>query len=577
MPAGEGSCEQPPVRSKLQDLVDIKLRENEKPPRRLTSALNRPAAHLARAREALEHSSRASDAIGRATEASNHGKGKPRSKLASALNPPREGATDVEGPATEASRDGSGQSRRSSTLASNPSTGNSAMLALNPSANDSSRRDSGDGEDPGRTADVQWLSSQMQGATAKRIATMQDERNQKRVRRMDDDDRETLSKYLPESLDELFVGCLEGPDDFFEPPEWLSEAIRDLNKETMEVPKHPPFKFEMTAEAAAHNLDILAKADFNLDRVIRENPDTTIAYGKEFRPVEKLERIYSRHPNFKFVKTMLENGMDFTFEYELTEEERVADLQAALDYGNHKSAEANMEEILRLLHKDVLHGFALPVPTASLPDLPGAVVQPAGMVEQMTLNELGGRVPKKRLTHDDSFNFTDVARSINDRVDMSAYPELIYGYCLSRIIHYVVALRLAFPDKSILIAKFDYSDAYRRIHHSGRSALMQILALGQISLVMLRMAFGGSPNPAAWTGVSEMVTDLSNELFVDKHWNHEEVFPPFRAVAPEPIRNGEGERPAPAREMAFKIPTTVKSRTDDFIDDLMSALMSQRS
>lgn len=44
---------------------------------------------------------------------------------------------------------------------------------------------------------------------------------------------------------------------------------------------------------------------------------------------------------------------------------------------------------------------------------------------------------------------------------MDAYIEMIYGWCLSRIIHFIVALRLAHPLLRVFTVEYDYSDAYR--------------------------------------------------------------------------------------------------------------------
>jgi hypothetical protein len=75
--------------------------------------------------------------------------------------------------------------------------------------------------------------------------------------------------------------------------------------------------------------------------------------------------------------------------------------------------------------------------------------------------------------------------SVNNRVDMEKYPEMIFGWCLPRIIHFVVALRLAYPDTRILIAKYNFSDAYRRINHSARAAVQSIIVLASIAFLAL--------------------------------------------------------------------------------------------
>ena len=57
---------------------------------------------------------------------------------------------------------------------------------------------------------------------------------------------------------------------------------------------------------------------------------------------------------------------------------------------------------------------------------------------------------------------------------MSMYPEMIYGWCLLRILHFISSLRWHRPSLRILIAKYDYSNAYRRIAHSANAAAQTI-------------------------------------------------------------------------------------------------------
>jgi hypothetical protein len=91
-----------------------------------------------------------------------------------------------------------------------------------------------------------------------------------------------------------------------------------------------------------------------------------------------------------------------------------------------------------------------------------------GLAKQWSLDEEGTRVVKYRMTQDLSFTSDrhGPSRSINSRINMEAYAEMIYGWCLPRILHYIVATRLASPTVIIFICKYDYSDAYRRIAHS---------------------------------------------------------------------------------------------------------------
>ena len=53
--------------------------------------------------------------------------------------------------------------------------------------------------------------------------------------------------------------------------------------------------------------------------------------------------------------------------------------------------------------------------------------------------------------------------AVNNNVDLSKYSEMVYGWCLHRVIHFVVWLRVRYPGVRIQLAKFDYSDAFQRI------------------------------------------------------------------------------------------------------------------
>jgi hypothetical protein len=129
--------------------------------------------------------------------------------------------------------------------------------------------------------------------------------------------------------------------------------------------------------------------------------------------------------------------MDHRFTESLSEDQRTAEVAAMTERGNHQSVQEDRDEVAKLLAKDVLHGFSLPVSPILAPDIVGVMVQPAGVVKQFSLQEDGSRVLKRRLTQDLSFPLTFPSASVNKRIDMGACVEMIYGWCLSRIIHFI--------------------------------------------------------------------------------------------------------------------------------------------
>ena len=346
-----------------------------------------------------------------------------------------------------------------------------------------------------------------------------DRRNLDPIEQANISDQKLLSKYLPSSEDNFLPNRIPGPDDSFTPGPQLLQAIRTVFEARVDVPLSPPIWFDVTEEAIQHNSGLLKECDFDLKTFLNNNQNSTLAFRSEFRPTPQLEMILGQHPNFPFFKQVLAHGMDFYFDQALSETERLAKLDEIIVRGNHKLAQENEDDVKRLLQKDVHHGFSLPVTPEIVRKLKGAMVQPAGLALQFALLEDGSRVPKRRLTQDSSFALTFPKASVNERIDMDAYPQMIYGWCLSRIIHFIVALRLRHPSKKIFIAKYDYSDAYRRIAHSASAAAQSIIVIAGIAYIALRLTFGGSPNPPTWCAFSEMVTDLSNEIPLCHDWD----------------------------------------------------------
>ena len=205
------------------------------------------------------------------------------------------------------------------------------------------------------------------------------------------------------------------------------------------------------------------------------------------------------------------------------------------------------------------------------------MVQPLGLVQQWTVDPDGKRVIKFRLTQDLSFSTDKKAAptSINSRVDMEAYPEMIYyGWCLPRILHYIISLRLHNPTLLIFISKYDYSDAYRRIAHSAKAATQTVSVNGDTAFVSLRLTFGGSPNPPTWCMFSELVTDLANEIAQCSEWDPEELRSPAQPETPEPVRLPADVPIALGREMAVLVPQSSRGgKVDGFIDDLINVFV----
>ena len=218
-----------------------------------------------------------------------------------------------------------------------------------------------------------------------------------------------------------------GPDDSFTPPAWLMQAIEEVAASEVPAPLVPPIRFDLSNKSVQFNSDLLRASNMDLGQFLGKHQDTTLNFGSEFRPINDLEKILGQHPNFRFFPEILAEGMDYQFTEEQSEEQRKAEVAAMMERGNHQSVQEDSEEVAKLLAKDVLQGFSLPVLSKLVPDLAHAMVQTAGVVKQFSLQGDGSRTLKRRLTQDLSFPLTFPTASVTKRSDMSAYIEMIYG------------------------------------------------------------------------------------------------------------------------------------------------------
>ena len=286
-------------------------------------------------------------------------------------------------------------------------------------------------------------------------------------------------------------------DDAVSPPGWFLRELAKIARSSPSVPTRSAIVFENTKGDASKNEEILRSVDFDVARLISANRTTTLGYGSEFRTVEQLRPLLGSHPNFDELSKVFNSGMSYVFDRELDALTKSTELRKLLQRGNHKSAQDSVDKVSELISKDVVHGFVIPIPPEVVEKIPGAAVQPLGLARQWSINEAGERVEKLRLTQDLSFssNRDGSPTSVNSRIDMSAYKEMIFGWCLPRILHFIVAIRIAFPLLGILIAKYDYSDAYHRIAHSASAAAQTIAAHAGITYLALRLTFGGGTEP----------------------------------------------------------------------------------
>jgi hypothetical protein len=319
----------------------------------------------------------------------------------------------------------------------------------------------------------------------------------------------------------------------------------------------PIFTFAMTQEAAQANFATLKNANFDLAKLTSDHKHSQLRPGSEFRPVRLLRPILEGHPHWHQLKQTLTSGATFPLE-PIDEQDRQILLRTGADYGNHNSATTNATALLALLAREVEKGWHLPLPLESAQEIPGLIIGPMGLVEQNTFEETGKPLKKFRLTHDQSFDYgLEGIKSVNDRTIGSELSASVYGFALRRLLHTIIALRTTHPSCQILLTKFDFKSAYRRIHFSAETARQStVTTVGleetPIALLALRATFGGSACPFIFSELSESVADLSNSLAKCTIWDPSKLRPTHAELLRTPVTLPNSLPFTAARELLVK-------------------------
>jgi hypothetical protein len=106
-----------------------------------------------------------------------------------------------------------------------------------------------------------------------------------------------------------------------------------------------------------------------------------------------LEPIFSNHPSWLRMKTILSNGS--TWSLSPDDSDRLKDINAALEFENHKGAEQQQELLHQLVKDYVIRGFAVPLPLNKIKNIPGVILALLNIQLQNTINERGKIIPRK--------------------------------------------------------------------------------------------------------------------------------------------------------------------------------------
>jgi hypothetical protein len=351
----------------------------------------------------------------------------------------------------------------------------------------------------------------------------------------------------------------------------IISVINEIRGQPISVPTEPEFFFDMTQEAAAKNFLMFKQYKFNLGRAIKVQTLSPLGYSSEFKMPQVLQKIFKNHPLWAKMERLLIKGSQWPLE-EISEENKVADLQEALQFGNHKGAISKPELLKEPITADVQHGYRLVIPLDKIKGIPGACLAPMNIMHQFILDASEDIVNKERLTHNQSFKWQS-GTSVNKQVIKEELQRCMYGWCLMRLLSWIVAACCKFPNKPIMIQKIDIKSAYQRCHLNAATAIQTITQLPEeeLATIMLQLTFSGAPCPFEWNIISESICNLANTILYDNSWDSLSDYTPCQHLVP-PIELIDESVPfAKGAEQIVNIPVDPQGTGDVYIDNLIQA------
>jgi len=168
--------------------------------------------------------------------------------------------------------------------------------------------------------------------------------------------------------------------------------------------------------------------------------------------------------------------------------------------------------------------------------------------------------------------------SINSRVIEAQLSPSQDGYAFIRFIHLIVALRLKFPTVRILLNKFDFKSACRRVHNDPDAIAHGMVTPGDlcgenIALASLRLTFGGKPCPSIFSEISEATCDLANAIARITPWDIRNDTPTHATILQDPIYLENNIPLAPDLPLLVDPCVDEHGGSEVFIDDIFLAFL----
>ena len=335
-----------------------------------------------------------------------------------------------------------------------------------------------------------------------------------------------------------------------------------------------PMVFQFTQEAAIKNAMTLTEFEFSIEKMLSSISFTSLHPGSEFRKLEHILPLLELHEYGERVSSYISSGISYAFAINppFLEEERKLDVQEALNKNiNNKSAITNGLICEKAFKKEVERGWSFVLPLSLARILKDKInFIPLGTASQWTIDDKGNPKQKYRLTQDCS-RLRKSGKSINSCMDPAIESECYFGGCLNRILIRILFLRQRYPNKAILINKYDLDSAYRRMHVRLDHALLECWQWNDLMFVNSRLPFGYEKACEVFSHVTDLVVDLAQWLHEDPSWDPSSLNSNLITNVPDPIyMNGIKKSARPLQDNI----DCQDAYHDGYIDDLIAIVVA---
>ena len=172
------------------------------------------------------------------------------------------------------------------------------------------------------------------------------------------------------------------------------------------------------------------------------------------------------------------------------------DPRNALQYGNHSSVQEHMPTVWEKLCEDVRRNRCLVFTRETTEKIVGLRVAPLGAVV----------THKVRIINDYSFDPSTVRGEkggLNRDTISEEVPPCLCGEALPALLNVLTDLQIRFPNRRILLAKADVTEAFRNVRVAPDQAQIFCYMVDDILVADFRLTFGWAGSPGHWGVISE--------------------------------------------------------------------------